>query len=98
MARPFPVMRPAARLMSASARWPRIMATIEAGAHINRTPHTRLAIALLLFCGGCCQPPGEKAAWGTGCATPQYGHVSTKSARFRRQLAHAFRACLSEVT
>ena len=25
---------------------------IEAGAHINRTPQTRLATALLLFCGG----------------------------------------------
>src|SRR5262245_31315596 len=94
MAMPLPAMRPAVRLISASARCPRMMAAIEAGAHINNTPQTRLAIALLLFCGAVGQPPCGTPGWATGWATPQYGHVSTKSARFPRQLVHAFRAFL----
>src|SRR5262245_30495809 len=93
MAIPLPAIRPAVRLISTSARCPRMMAAIEAGAHMNNTPQTRLAIALLLFCGTG-QPLCGIPACGTGCVTPQYGHVSTKSARLPRQLVHAFRAFL----
>jgi hypothetical protein len=72
------------------------MAAMDAGAHKNKTPHTRLAIALLLLCGGA-QSGCAVASCGTGCDTPQYGHNGTKAARFPRQFVHCFKAGSSGV-
>jgi hypothetical protein len=47
---------------------------------------------LPLFFGDGSQSPCADAARTTGVATPQYGHTSTKSARFPRQLRHSFKA------
>src|ERR1700745_1971299 len=66
------------------------MAAMDAGAHKNNTPRTRLAMALLLLGGrahSCC----AIAICGTGCDTPQYGHKAAKSGRLPRQFVHCFK-------
>src|SRR5216684_7872517 len=84
-------MRPAPRLISDSARWPKITAAIEDGTKQRITPQIRLATALLLVCGGAPHSGCAVAACGTGCDTPQYGHTGTKSARFPWQFVHCFK-------
>ena len=69
------------------------MAAMDAGAHKNKTPHTKLAIALLLLRGAlhsCC----AATICGTGWDTPQYGHTGTKSAKLPWQFVHCFKQAL----
>jgi len=87
-------MRPALRLISDSARWPKITAAIDAGAKQRITPQIKLASALLLFCGGRPHSDCAIAICGTGCDTPQYGQSATKSAKFPRQFVHCFKFTL----
>src|SRR5438094_7954552 len=87
-------MRPALRLISDSARWPKITAAIDAGAKQRMTPQIKLASALLLCCGGTPHSDSAMAICGTGCATPQYGQTATKSAKFPRQFVHCFKFTL----
>src|SRR5713101_3691436 len=84
-------MRPAPRLISDSAHWPKITAAIEDGTKQRIMPQITLATALLLVCGGAPHSGCAVAACGTGCDTPQYGHTGTKSARFPWQFVHCFK-------
>jgi hypothetical protein len=51
IAMPFPFRRPALRFISEYDRWPKTMASIEAGRKMKKKPRMRLAIALPLVSG-----------------------------------------------